>query len=825
MRVPDLTDGLLQQARLLRVDVPGHLGQFVVERMSGSEAVNALFRFDIDCLVPDVEIPVDTLIGEPVALHLLSSKGELRSWQGHCSATAALGSDGGPARYRLSIEPWLAFLGHTRNSRVFQDKDIRAICDELFATCHPHAAWRFDLTQAPRTRRLCVQHRETDLDFLLRLLAEEGLSYRFEHGRSPEGGGRGDELRHELVVFDRASSLPAGADERIRFHRADATEKDDTVQTLADLREVVPGRVARSSWNPSTLVATSGTAESSADAFPAEQHDGSGAGRYDDEAAASLDASLALSVHESRQRRLQGKGTVRSLEPGRQFALEGHWEFHGDDARFAVLRVEHQAANNLGSRLAALLQSPETEAGTYLNRFELQPAAVPFMPARRDKPLAWPETALVVGEAGALACSDRDHRIRVRFHWQDEPRAASATQAGTDGVEVRVAEWLGGADWGSNFLPRAGTEVLVEFVDGDIDQPLVVGQLYNGVDLPPFAAGHGSEANHPGAIWGWMSLGAGKDTGAFNQWVVDDSPGQLRTRLATSYAGSQLSLGHLIDHDPANASRSRWRGAGFELRSDAWLALRGGEGILVSSTPRDGGAGTQMEAPEAAARLRQAERVAEALSDAASAAGAGGLQANTRQAAFVESIGSADSGVAGTAPSTPRASRNAQGNAPAARGFRAPLLLSEGPDDVGLATEASILLHTGACAHVTAQEDFHVAAADTVSVTAGSEASWFSRGGIEAIAAAGGGSVRALSGRMEILADGSVTVTSSSDEVRIVAKDRLVLQAGRSSVTLAGENIVFACPGVFSVKGTGHAFEGPQRQVTSSEPPASGATP
>jgi type VI secretion system secreted protein VgrG len=191
---------------------------------------------------------------------------------------------------------------------------------------------------------------------------------------------------------------------------------------------------------------------------------------------------------------------------------------------------------------------------------------------------------------------------------------------------VRVAEALAGPNCGTQFTPRIGTEVLVDFIDADMDQPLVVAQLYNGVDTPPFAAGADSGVNHGGTLSGWHSHGlAGSDGGSgsagYNQWVLDDTISQLRMRLASSSATSQLSTGYLIGQSPASSQRGRYRGSGFELRTDAWGVVRAPQGLLLSSTARSQAgssvAGTQMDTLEARAQLKGAQSLTDALTEAA----------------------------------------------------------------------------------------------------------------------------------------------------------------------------------------------------------------
>jgi len=843
MKRLDFAALLSQHARLIEIHTALPEAALLVERLHGREAVNEPFRFEVDCVSTSAHFELKTLVGEELSLRLLQSDGSLRTWHGYCTQAAELGSDGGLARYRVTLQPWLAFLAYRHDSHVFQDVDLRSLCDALFAEHHPQAHWRFDVSQPLRMRSLCIQHRETDLEFLCRLLAEEGLSLRFEHDQATRAGDEARHARHTLVIFDRDAEVPQCAQAVIRFHRADAPEVDDTIQTLAESRQVGPNAVSHSAWDYRKLTSTGAQAQSNIDNGeipPLEHYDGSGAYRFEEETAATRHTDLVLAGHEARYRRFSGQGSVRRLAEGTRFTLSGHSLFSGDGADFSVLAVEHRAANNLGSAAAQLLDSPEIENGSYRNHFTLQPARRAFVPAARNRPVATPETALVVGEANAPLTSDRDHRIKIQFHWQrgQNPNRAGLTSTGPantpgnapgderSGTWVRVAEWLAGPNWGSHFLPRVGTEVLVEFIDGDIDRPLVVSQLHNGEDLPPFSAGVDAAANHPGVMSGWMSHNHGRDDTGFNQWLTDDAPGQLRTRLATSYAESQLSLGHLIQHAPQSATRGAWRGAGLELCTDGWLVVRAGDGILISSTPRPDASSTQLDVAEALGQLRNAERTARALSDAAVAQSARPLAANAQQSTFIDAIDPAQKGrfdgmVGGQEARKARPGSRDLGD-PTER-FAQPVIVTEGPDDIGLASPASTLLFAGRHLHATVQQDWHAAAAHTFSATVGEGASWFSHsGGIKSIAAAGSQTIQAHTDAMEILADQSVTVTSSNDEIHILAKDRIVLQAGQSAVTLEGGDITFACPGTFSVKGVGNAFEGPGSGLANLAPLPSG---
>ncbi|MCB4359477.1 type VI secretion system Vgr family protein [Quatrionicoccus australiensis] len=821
---------LSQHARLLEIKTALLEHALIVERFNGCEAVSEPFRFEIDCISTDAFFDLKSLLGAEITLRLLLADGSKRAWHGYVTEAMQLGADGGLARYRLIMEPFLAFLAQRRDCYLFQDKTVIDIIGQIFAD-YPEANWTSQVTQKLRQYSTATQYRESDLDFIRRLLAEEGLSFRFDHDQSAEAGDKATHARHQLVVFDRSTERPHCTQAEIRFHRSHATEASDTIDVWHEARKVLPNAVTLNGWDYKSLVATGAEAKSALNngELPSlEIYEASLPYRFEDGTAAQLRTDLAMAAFEAGYRQFAGKGSVRQLAEGRVFTLTQHDDYVGDDARFAVQSIEHHGANNLGAQAAELLDNTEIESGTYRNRLLALPAAVPDVPQPRTRPTAAPQSALVVGLPDAKLTTDRDHRVRIQFHWQRgaSPNAGGLAETGPagraagktgnapgndqSGTWVRVAEWMSGPNWGSHFLPRIGTEVMVDFQGGDIDRPVVVGQVYNGADLPPFSAGHEAGANHPGVLSGWMSHN--HDEG-HNQWVTDDAPGQLRTRLASSEQASQLALGHLIQQPATEASRGAWRGSGFELRTDGWLAVRAGEGMLISASARPQGASTQMDVAEAVGQLKAAEEAAKSLSEAAQTQGALPLKGNAEQTKLIKAIdprqdGKFSGAVGGQAAQKAKPGSRELGDA--TERFAEPIILSEAPGDIGLSSPASTLLFAGEHLHATMQQDLHIAAAHTFATTVGEGASWFSHsGGIKSIAAAGSHTIQANTDTMEILADQSMTITSSNDEIHIQAKEKIVLQAGQSSVTLEGSNITFACPGTFSVKGSGAAFLGP----------------
>ncbi|BEV15428.1 type VI secretion system tip protein VgrG [Herbaspirillum sp. DW155] len=868
--------GLSQHARLITLssvqaaDLPESL---VVERFHGKESVNDNFLFDIDALSVSTDLDLKQFIGTELTLRLLQADGSRRAWHGYCTQASWLGADGGLARYRLRLESFLAFLDRRRDSFLFQDMSITDIASAVLKE-YPQANFSLDVTQTLARRDICTQYRESDFAFLRRILASEGLNFRFEHQQDGDDGQASgqQQARHKLVIFDRNAKAPdlPGGDTRVRFHRVAATESSDAITDFSAVRSVRSNAVALASWHPEKISSPSAEERSSLDAgeLPALPiYDGSGQQDFADQQVASEHALLMLQAMELQNKRFEGAGAVRQFSAGAQFALTQHERYPEGENRFKLLSVSHSARNNFESNIVRILDevlpasfgqgwagspSPrassddELKAGTYRNSFVAVRDVVPIVPAaitERLKPTArGTQTALVTGLPDAAITTDRNHRVKVQFHWQrgQAPNPGGLRETGNlddkdgnapgndaSGTWVRVAEAQSGPNWGSQFTPRIGSEVLIDFIEGDIDRPVVVAQLYNGSDVPPFPAGADSAANHAGTISGWHSTA--HDGSGFNQWVVDDTQSQLRMRLASSQARSQLSLGHLIEQADTGAQRGSYRGQGFELRSDAWGVVRGAEGLLISSTARPAAGAsvtsTQMDAHEAVAQLKGAQQLARTMGDAAAKQQAlhsmAALQAKTD---FISIIDPADQGKHPGSVNGQDAFKSKEGSresdsAQPVEKFAKAAVLMESPANINWACTASTVLYAGENLHWTSQGDTHWTAADTTSLAAGKTATLFAHeGGIQAYAGNGPVSLQAHTDALEILADKDVSVISVNEGIEIKARQKIVLQAGQASVTLEGGNITFACPGTFSVKGGTHAFPGGASAAASQTP-------
>ncbi|MFL6674544.1 MAG: type VI secretion system Vgr family protein, partial [Massilia sp.] len=830
--------GLSQHARLITLASAQERGlpeSLVVEQFTGREAVNELFAFDVDALSVSADLDLSLFIGEELTVALLQPDGSRRAWHGICTESSWLGADGGAARYRLRLEPALALLAVRRDSYIFQDKNARDIVTELLAD-YPQVRFEFDVTQHLATRAVCTQYRESDLEFFVRLLASEGLSWRFEHDQAEDDDDIGDgQARHRIVIFDSMAKAPAtpGGD-TLRFHGVRSTERDDAIDEFRARRKVQANAVSISSWDPAQLLAPAAEQQSSLDAGelpPLSIYDGSGERIASDSGAAEPHSQLMLQSLELANKVFEGGGAVRRLAAGYAFHLTQHDRYPEGENAFTVLWVRHEARNNFETGIVGGIQTG-VEKGSYRNTFACVRDAVALVPPETAAPhkstALGPQSAVVVGLADAVSTTTRDHQVKIQFAWQRGPSAnpgglvhntdeqGNAPGNDTSGTWVRVAEALAGPNWGTQFTPRIGTEVLVDFIEGDIDRPVLVAQLYTGSDAPPFAAGVDSGVNHAGVLSGIHSHNF--DRNGFNQWQLDDSPGQLRTRLATSSAATQLNLGYLIQQAPSSAHRGGYRGSGFELRTDAWGVVRGGEGVLLSTSGRlrqgSGVASTQMDAVEAVSLFKGAQALSSTLAEAAAQQQAlVSKDAEKAQADFIEQIdpkakgkyaGAVNGQVAAKAKS---GARELDAGQPVEK-FGASIVLMDSAASINWATPASTVIFAGQQLHWTTRSDLHMAAAHTVSSVAANAANFFTHsGGIQAIAGNGPVSLQAHTDQLEVLADREITVISVNDCIEIKAKTKIVLQAGQSSVTLEGGDITFACPGNFTVKGGQHLFD------------------
>ncbi|QDZ27658.1 type VI secretion system Vgr family protein [Noviherbaspirillum sp. UKPF54] len=791
---------LSQHARLLSIETALGPDALIVESFSGHESMSGLFRFKVDCLATFAHCELSSIVGEEACLRMRLADGSTRPFHGIVTTASLLGGAGSTVRYGLTLEPWLHALTLRRDSYVFQDKSVLDIVAEIFRD-YPHASYRFDVSAPPPKRAVTMQYRESDYQFITRLLADEGLNFYIRHdtqdGHS-EREAKAVRAGHCFVVFDDNASLAPCAQRQVRFHRADATERSDTITLFAQRRRVQANSVTQSSWDYRELHTHAADDQAGIDARglpPLEVFEGRGAHRYSSAAESARFARARAESLALQHQICHGESAVRAFSIGAWFELTGHAA--SGPAEYVVLSIEHRGANNLSAHDNGLSKQAAIEGGTYRNHFTCVYRTTPIRPAwTPPKPTAGgAQVALVVGVASEEITTERDHRIKVRFPWQrgermangqfGHPAAPNGPGNETTGNWVRLAEPAAGANWGSNFIARIGQEVLVDFIDGDIDRPVVIGQLYNGSDIPPY---HGA-GNHPGALAGIRTKEYG--AGGFNQWSIDDTPQQLRQSLVSSYSASQLNVGYLIRR--IGNVRGAFRGTGFELITDVWSTIRAKRGIFISTAQRTGAASTQLDAQEAQGKLSSASDLAHALSDASAQHQALPLSTSAGVRGLVKTITAINPADGRQAPA-----------------FEQPVALLDSRAGISVASPASSVLLAGQDLTLSATSALRMSAGQAASLAAAKTLSLFTHaGGAKVIAAKEPVSVRAHAGPMDALAERTLAVTSSGGRIKIQAKQEILLASGGGYIKLAGSNIDIHCPSSLSVKGSTHEFLGP----------------
>jgi type VI secretion system secreted protein VgrG len=843
-----------QRHRLMQVQTALPSLSLIPERMVMREAVGQPFELQLQCLSTSAHLELKSLLGEQISLKLLQSDGAYVPWHGYVFEAAQLGADGGLARYALTARPWLSALALRRNSRVFHDQTALQVIEAVFADHQPQAHWRIDATEPLRVRSLCTQYRESDLAFVQRLLASEGLSYHFEHldGQAASDADAAAHARHVMVITDRLVQRPALGTARFTSQHATASlgGQRDSITAFMTQRDLAPNAVTLAAWDHKRLF---GVAAQDSSTLPLgeiptlEVYDGSGAYRYENPEHAERAAALALASLELGFKRFEGQGSARHFKAGHTFELVDHPLYGANTSAFnyggtllashqratqsqynafTLLAVEHHCANNLGADLAALLGHSDIEHGTYKNHFHCAPAAAVVVPRHIPQPTAFGvQSATVVGLSDEPVETERDHRVKVRFAWQDASLGTAGENVGdfpesAPGTWVRVATPWAGANWGASLVPRIGSEVAIEFVEGDIDRPVVVGALYNGVDALPFAAGVDSGVNHSGVISGWHTHSL--DRSGFNQWVMDDATGQLRMRLACSYTAAEVGLGHLIGQNPASAQRGAWRGSGFEAASQGWGVLRAAQGLLISTSARSGTYGsaqsTQMDAQEAVAQLKGARDLGQRLSDAATHSGALALHSHDAGASVQQLTDQIDPQAQGKLGGSLNGQQavfdpagNRDGSTPVHQ-FAQPVAVLDTPSTLVLASDGPIAQFAGEHLSQVAKGDVQLSAAHTAAQVSGQTTSLYTHaGGLQVKAANGPVSLRAHTDTLQLLASKDIQILSVNSEITISAQSKIELIGADSGIKLEGGNITFTTPGTWHVKGSMKALTGGSR--------------
>ncbi|HJZ89866.1 MAG TPA: type VI secretion system tip protein TssI/VgrG [Gemmataceae bacterium] len=493
-----------QANRAIRITTPLGADALLITGLTGTEALSELFRFQLDLLRPAAKkaVPFDQILGQPVTVEMELPGSGKRHFNGVVNRfvqgkVVRLSQDPNDTfiQYRAEIVPNFWLLTKKVQSRIFQHVTVPDILKKV-VTGFPV---KFDIQGSFQPRDYCVQYRESDFAFASRLMEEEGIYYFFKH----TAGG------HEMVLANTPKGHPdvPFAKKIIYEEVTGGNRPDQRILRWDKAQELRAGKVTLFDHNfelPHKHLEAdkaingsvqSGTVTHKLAVGPVPKmelydYPGAYAGRFDGVDKGGSDkpgdlqkifddnkrtAGLRMEEEAAGAVVIEGAGHWPQATAGHAFTLDKHFDANGD---YVLTRVEHSG------QLAANYRSGEGDAFSYQNRFECIPAAVPFRPERvTPRPtVKGAQTAVVVGPGGEEIFCDKYGRIKVQFHWDREGK-----NDGDSSCWVRVGTMWAGKQWGMIHIPRIGQEVIVDFLEGDPNDPIVVGSVYNADQMPPWA--------------------------------------------------------------------------------------------------------------------------------------------------------------------------------------------------------------------------------------------------------------------------------------------------------------------------------------------------
>ncbi|USX14231.1 type VI secretion system tip protein VgrG [Oxalobacteraceae bacterium OTU3CAMAD1] len=799
----------------LKLDLPGGINDDMLlpQRVFGTETLCGGIDYRVLCISSNATLPLKQLIAVPAALQFVTDQGDLRSVCGIVTEASSGDSDGGLASYQLVLRDALAILEKRINTRVFRQMDeveiVRQILLEwrqkssTLGVCFTDEVGEaFHLQEYPK-REFTMQHNESDAAFIRRLLKRSGIGWYVR------AEANGEVPTHTLVLFNNADSLRQNVAGTIRYHRDAGTEQRDTITSWGAVRSLQPGVVTRHSWDYRSQ---------GPDYMMAQTSSGVDQGVSGNELAASLDdyqvmmphagddvddlcrlGKLHMSRHDFESKCFHGEGSVRDLCAGEYFTLSGHPEVdqHPREERdFIVTALQVNAQNNLPKALAERVerlfsrsrwtqgaQEPQTQKevvdrmASGALRMHIQFTAVrrgvkivPAYDARTDLPQALMQSAIVVGPKGEEVYCDQMGRVKIRFpgtRAADHVHADGSGAAGDDGDSawVRVASnWAGNGpgsvdQCGTIGLPRVGTEVLVNFLGGDPDKPVIVGQLYNQQAQPPALS---NLDDLPGNRYLSGIKSREIKGGRANQLRLDDTNGEISAQLSSDHANSQVNLGFLTESKTHGHGKPR--GEGAELRSDMQSTVRGGQGVLITAEATDVDTGAHLERNGLSNVLLSLEKLVQELSKEAT------KHANDKThgpelTALVEKLKKMDTN-------------------------GAPIVAISAPAGLVAGSKQNIAIGADKTIDIVSLGATCLSSGETTSLRAAQGMSLFANeGGLKATAASGQVMIKAHDDQMMLLAKKVLEIISTADWITIKAKKGVRINGGGTELELSASGI------------------------------------
>jgi len=507
-----------QATRHIAIDTPLGEDTLLLRSFYGREEISGLFEFNLDLYSEDGQISFDDIIGKNVTIRMTLPEGGERYWNGFISRFAQ-GVTTSPqfAQYRATMVPWLWFMTRTSDCRIFQEKTVPEIIKQVFDDQKfSHIEDR--LSGGYRTWTYCVQYRETDFNFVSRLMEQEGIYYYYKH----------EQGKCTLVLCDSPSKHDAfDIYDEIEFTPdTHASAQQEKIRQWTVEKIIQSGKFVHTDYNfekPSTSLMSSEE--------DAKNHDESGyeifdyPGEHTEKSEGDWYAGIRMEELAQPHEICSGQTDSRGICPGYVFSLARHTR-REQNREHLILSAQYQAA-------AADYETSGGQDDICTCSFTAMNSEIQFRPTRKTpKPIIQgTQTAVVTGPAGEEIYTDEYGRVKVQFHWDREGKHDENSSCWIRVSQVHAGKGFGGID-----IPRVEEEVIVSFMEGDPDRPLITGRVYHAESMPPFGLPDKK-------VVSGMKSKTYKD-GGYNEFTLDDTPGDEKIIVHGQY-----DMATTIEHD------------------------------------------------------------------------------------------------------------------------------------------------------------------------------------------------------------------------------------------------------------------------------------
>lgn len=465
-------------ARAIKVKTPMGDEVFRFERMSGHEKLSGGFEYQLFVLSENHTVDLSALLGQSITVEVELPTSGHRYFNGYVVNFTMDGESSRYSRYRMVLRPWLYLMSLGSNCRVFQPATVPEIVKKLFGEW-PLGEVRDALTETYRTLEYCVQYRESDLNFINRLMEREGIYYFFEHSDG----------KHTIVLADSSTAhvTAPGYEEVGYFAPGDAHQHhDDSLSSWGSGRQVRAGAYSSTDFDPTRprvallnrLIRHASPTHGDAEIYdyPGEYpRSPESAGDKVKAAEGARHVQVRLDEHQADFEVAHAGGTVQGLHAGSLFKLVRHSR-PDQNRKYIVVSAGYEVSGNAH-------ESDANDGPAFQGTYTCISSEVSYRPpCETPRPkVDGPQTAIVVGKKGQDIFTDTLGRVKVQFHWDQLGKNDESSSCW-----VRVAQVWAGSGWGAMHIPRINQEVIVDFLEGDPDRPIITGRVYNGVNTPPY---------------------------------------------------------------------------------------------------------------------------------------------------------------------------------------------------------------------------------------------------------------------------------------------------------------------------------------------------